>query len=182
MKKSLLSIVLAGSLLSTTFFISSPVNASIGCNSHPDLITPFCSNTAPDITASFTNILKENARLARSEYRKSIAMGIGSLTYMYGWWYNKVKIGGPWYYKLLYGTQTKYTFRGQVVTGEYLGNLHYGYVGKAARFTETELLAGGGFAAFVAGTQDWNNISGFFDGAEDTKAIKDGFALYDSGY
>ncbi|BFH14870.1 hypothetical protein J6TS7_57040 [Paenibacillus dendritiformis] len=43
-------------------------------------------------------------------------------------------------------------------------------------------MAGGGFAAFVSGTQEWDNISGYFDGIEDTKAIKDGFALYDSGY
>ncbi|WP_431606999.1 polymorphic toxin type 44 domain-containing protein [Paenibacillus thiaminolyticus] len=69
-----------------------------------------------------------------------------------------------------------------MVTGEYLGNLYYGYVGKAARFSETELLAGGGFAAYVSKTHDWSNISGYFDGIEDTKAIKDGFSLYDSGY
>ncbi|WCF10252.1 polymorphic toxin type 44 domain-containing protein [Paenibacillus thiaminolyticus] len=177
-----IKIILVSSLFSSSLFFALPANADYGCNSTGGGIGMSCTEVAPDITASFTSILRENAKLARDEYRKSITMGFGSLTYMYGWWYNKVRWGGPWDYKLTYVSHIKYTFRGKIVTGEYLGNLHYGYVGKAARFSETELLAGGGFAAYVAGTHEWSNISGYFDGIEDTKAIKDGFELYDSGY
>jgi len=47
-----------------------------------------------------------------------------------------VKTGGPWDIKRHLGTNKSYKMLGTNRTGEYIGNHHYGYMGKHAGITK----------------------------------------------
>lgn len=94
----------------------------------------------------------------------------------------RVKHGGQWDLKQAskLGLTKKYMFQGKLRTGEYIGNHHYGYIGRVLGYSQTTLLFAIGMYQIYYGTANWGEL--FLDDPEDTSAVKAGCALYDSGY
>ncbi|MDO5671868.1 MAG: polymorphic toxin type 44 domain-containing protein [Actinomycetaceae bacterium] len=85
---------------------------------------------------------------------------------------SRVKTGGAWDYKSFLGTRSVYyepTLRAYM-TGEQIGNFHYGYSGSSV-FTPFELKGAAGFYQIVSGTSDWGFWTTYFDDPSDQKDI-----------
>ena len=63
------------------------------------------------------------------------------------------------------------------MTGETIGNFHYGYVGSAI-FGPTVLKAAAGFAQFCDGTTDFSYWNSYFDDPKDQEDIQWGINVY----
>lgn len=95
-----------------------------------------------------------------------------------------VKSGGAWDLKQpsKLGYSNKYSLNNKNQTGEYIGNHHYGYMGRAIRYSQTTLAVAAGAYQLISGTSEgFKAIGSYFDDPKDTEAIKDGCKLYDSG-
>lgn len=92
-----------------------------------------------------------------------------------------VKSGGAWDLKQYLGKNTQYWLRGNLRTGEFVGNHHYGYMGRVLGFSETTLSTSAGLYQIVSGTSDWSFFTSYFDDPADQAAIQNGFAVYDKG-
>jgi hypothetical protein len=105
-------------------------------------------------------------------------LGIGATGAVY--FYNKVKYGGAWDYKLRYGYSTKYIFHGKTITGSDFGNIHYGYVGSAAGFSPITLKTAAGFAQALHNYGSYNpsKMNAYFDEPRDTKMKQLGIDMY----
>jgi Bacterial toxin 44 len=103
--------------------------------------------------------------------------------YRAGMWITLVKSGGAWDLKQrkYLGTSAKYTFRGKLKNGEYIGNFHYGYMGKAVGYSDTVLKSAAGAYQIKSGTSSVKFWKSYFDDPSDTSAIKDGISLYKKG-
>lgn len=82
-----------------------------------------------------------------------------------------VDTGKPWDIKREFPRWVRDPVDGVEYGGDLWGNLHYGYMGKAAGFTEIELWAGAHYQA--------RRSTGRFDDEKDQVAIGAGYALWD---
>lgn len=126
-----------------------------------------------DMAATIRNIYsavkEENGIPAAEVYRLSI-------------FYAFVKTGGPWDLKSFLGTYNTYRFKDNFKTGEYIGNHHYGYIGKAVGFNDSVLKSAAGMYQIYSETSDWKFISSYFDDPRDQEAITDGLIDYKNGF
>ncbi|EEM86589.1 hypothetical protein BK749_08255 [Bacillus thuringiensis serovar vazensis] len=148
--------------------------------------------TYPDLTSDFTSLMKANKnrmkiidasaeKIAKSS-SNPIEGAVASRAYKYTVFTKLVKSGGPWDYKLKYGPKNTYTFDNRKLTGEDLGNFHFGYVGKAIGFTDFELKGGAGFYQVLSDTSEWAYYQTFFDDPRDQEMIQLGIDYYNKGY
>ncbi|MFC3882344.1 polymorphic toxin type 44 domain-containing protein [Bacillus songklensis] len=103
-------------------------------------------------------------------------------TYRLGIFYVLARTNGIWDLKQTLGEETIYRFKGTQKTGEYIGNHHYGYMGKAIGLSSTVLRAAAGMYQIYSGTSKWRFVLSYFDDPLDSKAIADGCNDYDDGY
>ncbi|MEC0247017.1 polymorphic toxin type 44 domain-containing protein [Paenibacillus chitinolyticus] len=75
----------------------------------------------------------------------------------------KVPSGGPWDYKKDYKNADGYGFGGNWMRGEDIGNMHYGYVGRAAGFSNTLLSSAAGAYQIYSGTASLGWWNSYFD-------------------
>ncbi|MEK4671145.1 DNRLRE domain-containing protein [Niallia sp. FSL R7-0271] len=92
------------------------------------------------------------------------------------WFYNQVRNKGPW--DLKQRMNLTYKIWGKKVSGEALGNIHYGYIGTATGITKATLLSAAGVAQIRAGTSGWKYWYSRFDDPKDQSNIKWGIDLY----
>lgn len=78
---------------------------------------------------------------------------------------------GPWDVKREFPRWARDHLEGAEYGSDLWGNLHYGYLGRAAGFTETELKLGAHWQAF-------KETDAYWDDARDQKAIELGYALW----
>lgn len=92
---------------------------------------------------------------------------------------DRVKSGGIWDYKRYLGLNTRYyeTELRATMTGETIGNFHYGYVGSVF-FGETTLKSAAGFIQILSGTTDIKYFNSYFDDPRDQKDIQWGINRY----
>jgi hypothetical protein len=140
------------------------------------------TNTAlvvSDATNEFTLKMRQNA--AYMAYYASIDVDMGTYPLLTGEEFaSKVRSGGEWDYKLVYGFSNNYIYDGQVVTGEDMGNFHYGFTGRAATFGETLLLSAAGAYQIYSGT--WEPVwwKTYFDDPNDQVMIRYGISMWDN--
>ncbi|WP_405081039.1 polymorphic toxin type 44 domain-containing protein [Paenibacillus chitinolyticus] len=84
---------------------------------------------------------------------------------------SKVPSGGPWDYKKVYKNADGYGFGGNWMRGEDLGNMHYGYVGRAAGFSNTLLSSAAGAYQIYSGTASIGWWNSYFDDPMDQEFI-----------
>ncbi|WP_430494102.1 polymorphic toxin type 44 domain-containing protein [Rossellomorea marisflavi] len=140
-----------------------------------------------EITDSqIVRLYKENSGTATSirnlyldERKKSVSR---ANAYRLSVFYELVKTGGAWDLKQFLGKDTKYYFKGNKMTGEYIGNHHYGYMGKAVSFSNTTLKAAAGMYQVYSGTYKMKWIKHYFDDPRDQAAITAGYRDYNDGY
>lgn len=89
-----------------------------------------------------------------------------------------VKSNGPWDLKGFIGKDATYNLLGFSRTGEYIGNHHYGYMGRHAGYNRTYLEIGAGIYQIVSRTSDWSFMSSYFDDPLDNQAIIRGYSDY----
>lgn len=179
LKKKIMTII-AGSMLTlavmpvSSAFAATNENNSVPQPNHssaeslsmlrvdPDQVNPI------DITESFNDTLRKNALFFA--YYSTDVVTAGEF------FASQVKSGGPWDYKLTYGTTKKYKFNGRILTGEDLGNIHYGFVGNMV-FSTTILLPTAGAVQIYSGTAHLNWYKSYFDDPNDQAQIKYGIQL-----
>lgn len=97
---------------------------------------------------------------------------------------DKVKIGGDWDYKknLVWNQNYNCKINGKiyVVRGDDIGNIHYGYVGKAL-FPDVALKSAAGLVQIVGGEYKLSWYKTYFDDPNDQKAIDRGIYYYKNG-
>lgn len=93
----------------------------------------------------------------------------------------RVKTGGIWDYKSYMGTNTVYYMEdlNTNMTGETIGNFHYGYVGRAV-FEAATLKSAAGMYQIVSGTSSLGYWKTFFDDPADQHDIEWGIQKYNS--
>lgn len=137
----------------------------------------------PNITVDFFNLMHANKKkmvtLRNAVKQMPLAQG---KAYQYYTFTQLVKSGGPWDYKQKYGFSAQYIFNKMRMTGEDIGNFHFGYQGKAGGFTDFELKAGAGAYQVWSGTGQWDWIKTYFDDPNDQKWIQTGIDYYGWGY
>ncbi|PEO52055.1 polymorphic toxin type 44 domain-containing protein [Bacillus pseudomycoides] len=167
-------------------------NKIVSFSMQPSNSTPANSIPGYNITADFSNLMRSN-RVRMESVRKQAAIiqqknidpiqGLAqSRAYTYSVFIKLVKTGGPWDYKVKYGLKNEYVFDNQKLTGEDLGNFHFGYVGKAIGFTDIELKGGAGFYQILSGTAEREYYKTYFDDPRDQKMIQLGIDYYNKGY
>ncbi|MDN6294145.1 MAG: polymorphic toxin type 44 domain-containing protein [Alkalibacterium gilvum] len=92
----------------------------------------------------------------------------------------RVRTGGAWDMKAQLGTNTSYYIDdlGTTMTGETIGNFHYGYVGRAV-FSGATLKSAAGMYQVISGTSSVKYYSSFFDDPRDQAQIQRGIDMYD---
>lgn len=93
----------------------------------------------------------------------------------------RVKSGGIWDYKSYMGTNTMYYMEDlrTNMSGESIGNFHYGYVGRAV-FSATTLKSAAGMYQIISGTSSLKYWDSFFDDPSDQYDIERGISYYES--
>ncbi|HHB1887415.1 hypothetical protein J0818_28455 [Bacillus cereus] len=129
-----------------------------------------------EITSQFSSLMKRNSLLmAYAAYEaKQLNAPETAVTYFI----EKVRTKGPWDYKWQYAG--KYIYQGRNCTGEDLGNMHYGYVGRAGGFTPDLLKTAAGLYQIKSGTYKLEWISSYFDDPNDQAWINYGIQLWDN--
>lgn len=140
--------------------------------------SPIAYNQGSDnleITSQFSSLMKKNALLmAYAAYEaKQLNAPETAVTYFI----EKVRTKGPWDYKWQY--TGKYIYSGWKCTGEDLGNMHYGYIGRAGGFTPDLLKTAAGLYQIKEGTYELRWISTYFDDPNDQSWINYGIQLWD---
>lgn len=128
-----------------------------------------------------TNLFMEQMRA--NGLRMAYMFGGSSIDYIQAvdYFIDKVKSKGDWDYKRKYGATVRYNFKGRTITGEDLGNIHYGYVGSFL-FKPHVLMSAAGFYQFVSNTYKLEWISSYFDDPRDQEMIIWGIDLYNSDF
>ena len=130
--------------------------------------------SSSDITDSFNATLKENAETVKktTEQEGIIQSGLD--------FYNKVRNHGEWDLKQYPEYQGTFQFNGMTVQGQDLGNIHFGYTGKALGLPDSVLLAGAGVAQIIAGTSTFPSVMTCYgDDLRDHIYIIYGIMLYE---
>lgn len=94
----------------------------------------------------------------------------------------RVKPGGVWDFKVQLGTKTSYTvgdLSNSLMTGEAIGNFHYGYVGRAI-FSATTLKSAAGLVQIGVGNSSLAFYDSFFDDPKDQTQIQRGIDKYNA--
>ncbi|WP_179861559.1 polymorphic toxin type 44 domain-containing protein [Bacillus toyonensis] len=131
-----------------------------------------------NITSSFSYTMKRNAlemAYAAQEDRNlgSYPAGVG-LKFV-----QHVKSGSDWDYKRQFG-YGYYNFNGRVLAAEDIGNMHYGYVGRAAGFTRSLLSTAAGAYQIYSGTSNFAWADSYYDDPNDQAWISYGMDLWDN--
>ncbi|UOE62477.1 hypothetical protein HPB58_09990 [Priestia filamentosa] len=132
------------------------------------------------------NYFEENLKFAKEvkkyyEEVKATDDPITARVYRDYIWVEMVKTGAPWDLKKDLGRKNTYYFNGTIRTGEFIGNAHFGYMGRAIGYDTEFLKFGAGAYQIYSGTSDLAYFTSYFDDPKDTEAIGYGAALYDSG-
>jgi hypothetical protein len=145
----------------------------------------------PDVTQWLIRQIATNAKsevvaqMKKDNTEDWKGVDLGALTT----WYNLVKTGAKWDFKKDLGDAINLapcrqncsgklysiTLDGQCMTYEAAANIHFGYVGRAAGFTEERLLSGASDAQVSEGRGETK------DDPRDVEAIKKGFELFNAG-
>lgn len=128
-----------------------------------------------DITNSLTNTMHQNATKMK-DYREQNGFVKGLKEFKV-----KVQNMGEWDLKQKCpdGNAT-YQFKDIIVQPQDIGNIHYGYVGKAMGIPDLMLLLGGSYAQISAGTSSLKMfLSTGGDDLRDQVFIRYGIALYE---
>lgn len=131
-----------------------------------------------EMTSSFSYILKRNALImsyaaeeAKEEgtYPESVGLAFAE----------KVKPGGEWDYKTKFGRKKEFIFNGRLLKGEDLGNIHFGYVARAATIP-WELIATAEGAYLVWNSEELKGwADSYFDKPTDEGGRAYGVFLWD---
>ena len=121
-----------------------------------------------DITKDLDDLMKNNAN-----YLKSIPYVYAVLKFG-----NNVRTGHEWDLKNAEFGDSIYIYKGEYVYGTDIGNIHFGYVGKAI-FSEPILLQGAGAYQIISGTSSIDYLlHGLGDDPNDQRRIKEGIYYY----
>lgn len=140
------------------------------------------------------------------QVRNFVGIKLGNILGELAWFFKKVTHNGPWDIKRdvswkktigiepipAYGVKgkpnEKFLFSGKKVDREELGNITYGYLGKAMKFPDTLLYLGGGVAAqgnslcdmIINSAKNLQELkpSYYGDSKEDHECIEFGIQLY----
>ena len=101
-------------------------------------------------------------------------------------WYDLVRPGGSWDYKVTYSKKLSWMpeygvcmYDGKFITAEELGNINYGYTGTALGFGSKTLFTGGGWAAQREKTADTSLGAPYYgDSVHDHNTIQWGIDIY----
>lgn len=140
-------------------------------------LTTFMVARMYQLNIRFAKDIKRNYE----KYRKSRGEAFAN-TYRFGVFYYITRSYGIWDLKRIIGDATLYTFQGEEKDGEYIGNHHFGYMGRAAGFSCKLLRISAGMYQVYAGTSGWKHLVSIFNHPEDSKAIEEGCSDYVSGY
>ncbi|MGG1659544.1 polymorphic toxin type 44 domain-containing protein [Brevibacillus sp. NRS-1366] len=96
----------------------------------------------------------------------------------------QVRPGGPWDYKREIGWNNLRTVKVNgtkyYLTGEDIGNIHYGFVGRD-HFSKKTLLSAAGMVQILVGTARLEWFDSYFDDPTDQAAIARGITWYETG-
>jgi RHS repeat-associated protein len=142
---------------------------------------------ARDITREYFALMRRNFRMAQAVYRR---VG-GNWHAKTAFWVAMVYTNAPWDLKRKRPRSTRrvWAFQGSGVTPADLGNIHYGYVGKALRYSDEELVNAGGLMHVSRGTavralgtsnsiREFIRKMGIYEQAGDKRMIRKGIALF----
>lgn len=109
-------------------------------------------------------------------YIMSVSHGLSIINHT-AWWIDKVKSGGVWDYKSYLGYNKYYDVLdlGRM-SGETIGNFHYGYVGRFYFSERTLLFAGDLYQGLTS--DDWRDLDNYQDSYQDKRDIKWGCREY----
>lgn len=149
---------------------------------HNLMISTKDAPTAVDVTptAAIFEILGEARAHARELQRVYDNAIFGTAHVVAGEYFaQRVKSNGVWDYKRFLGTNTPYyePELGSMMTGETIGNFHYGYVGSAV-FAPFTLKSAAGFVQIYSGTSDYSFWKSYWDDPKDIKDIEWGISQY----
>ena len=134
---------------------------------------------ATDITDEFTLKMRQNAVYMAYFAYEDLEMGTYPL--LTGEIFaSKVRTGGDWDYKRLYGPTTNYIYNNLTVTGEDMWNMNYGFAGRGATFSSTLLLSAAGAYQIYSGTSYIGWWSTYFDDPNDQRWISYGISMFDN--
>lgn len=146
----------------------------------------------PDVTSWLVQKMKINEKGNEVQVMKNLNSSskqgttIGALAL----WTRLVKTGGPWDFKTVLGKNLNgispcrtncagmvwsVTLAGRCMTYEAPANIHFGYIGRHAGFSERTLLTGAALAQIGEARGETK------DDPRDVQAIKKGFQLFNSG-
>lgn len=134
-----------------------------------------------DVTDKYQALLDENLEIAK-KWRET--PGVGQIEF-----FNHVKDGGPWDYKLdknhkelaeEWGLKLneRFSVYGKVMDWHALGNINFAYTGAATGFSPVTILTGGGAVEALNSGARWEKLPYYFDSVEDNRLINFGIALY----
>lgn len=155
-----------------TSVISLLIVLIVGTNAYADYLI--------NVTSSFSLTMRKNAAYIayyayNEEQQGTYPIGTGEE------FASKVKTGGPWDYKQTFGSNIQYIYNDNVVFGEDLGNMHYGYVGRGAGFSDTLLKSAAGAYQIYSGTSSIKWYASYFDDPNDQKWIQYGIDMWNKG-
>lgn len=131
-----------------------------------------------DITNTFSNEMYYNAgymaQYALFDLQKGTYPVLTGMEFA-----SRVKSGGVWDYKRTYTNY--YRFAGKYVVGEYIGNMHYGFVGRGAGFSRNLLSSLAGAYQIYSGTSHVKWYASYFDDPADQTAITTGMNYFRDG-
>ena len=126
-----------------------------------------------NITKSFGNTLRSNADTIKKSKKNDGYIKTAML------FYNNVRNKGPWDLKQQTEYQGTFQFNEFVIQAQDIGNINFGYTGKALGLPDWVLLAGAGVAQILAGTSNFSFImASNGDDLRDQMYILYGIMLY----
>ena len=105
-----------------------------------------------DISKSFRKKLRENANTVKNTTKNKGFIESAKQ------FYNKVRNKGEWDLKQLPEYQGTFQFNEFVIQAQDIGNINFGYTGKALGLPDSVLLIGAGVAQILAGTSNFSFI------------------------
>ena len=101
------------------------------------------------------------------------------------YWTSKVREGGDWDYKRIYGWNKLYKIvvdgKIEYIHGEDIGNIHYGYTGRSLPLPAEVLCSAAGLAQILTGNFRISWCNSYFDDPKDQEAIRKGISWYEQG-
>lgn len=147
----------------------------------------------PDVTAWLISQMRDNGNGSLARHLRSLNSSWNPVDWADAFieWWALVRTGGPWDFKTRLGGDLtepfpdcrrncsgklwSITLKNVCMTYEAPANIHYGYVGRMAGFSESRLLSG------AADAQTREGRGEIADDPRDVEAIKVGFSLFNQG-